>query len=81
LANQLQGVAEKSQKLLTGFLSGQLNSGRIGMGDASALGGAFFDLMTKMMSDPAALANAHIDLFNEGMTVWCHAPAGAAIGA
>ena len=72
-ANQLQGVAEKSQKLLTGFLSGQPSSGQIGMGDASTLGGAFFDLMTKMMSDPTALANAQINLINEGMTVWRHA--------
>jgi polyhydroxyalkanoate synthase subunit PhaC len=73
LANQLQGVAEKSQKLLTGFLSRQSNSGQIGMGEASALGGSFFDLMTKMMNDPVALANAQIDLFNDGMTVWWHA--------
>jgi polyhydroxyalkanoate synthase len=43
------------------------------MGEASALGGSFFDLMTKMMNDPVALANAQIDLFNDGMTVWWHA--------
>jgi polyhydroxyalkanoate synthase subunit PhaC len=73
LANQLQGVADKSQKLLTRFLSGQSNSGHIGVGEASALGGAFFDLTTKMMNDPVALANAQIDLFNDGMTVWWHA--------
>jgi polyhydroxyalkanoate synthase len=29
--------------------------------------------MTKMMSDPTALANAQIDLFNDSMTVWRHA--------
>jgi polyhydroxyalkanoate synthase len=29
--------------------------------------------MTKMMSDPTALANAQIDSFNDSMTVWRHA--------
>jgi polyhydroxyalkanoate synthase len=51
-------------------LSRQRAGGQIGMGDASTLGGAFLDLMTKMMSDPTALANAQIDLFNDSMTVW-----------
>jgi polyhydroxyalkanoate synthase len=58
---------------MQGFLSRQRAGGQIGMGDASTLGGAFFDLMTKMMSDPTALANAQIDLFNDSMTVWRHA--------
>ena len=43
------------------------------MGDPSVLGGAFLDLMTKMMSDPAAVAAAQIDLFNDSMTLWRHA--------
>ena len=43
------------------------------MGDASILGGAFLDLMTKMVSDPVAVANAQVDLFNEGISVWRHA--------
>ena len=73
IANQLQTIAGQSQRLMQGFLSRQRAGGQIGMGDASTLGGAFFDLMTKMMSDPTALANAQIDLFNDSMTVWRHA--------
>ena len=33
---------------------------------ASTVGSAFLELMTKMMSDPVAVANAQIGLFNEG---------------
>ncbi len=70
IANQLQTIAGQSQRLMQGFLSRQRAGGQIGMGDASTLGGAFLDLMTKIMSDPTALANAQIDLFNDSMTVW-----------
>ena len=55
---------------MQGFLSRQRAGGQIGMGDASTLGAAFLDLMTKIMSDPTALATAQIDLFNDSMTVF-----------
>ena len=73
IASQLQTIAGQSQRLMQGFLAKQSTGGQIGMGDTSTLGGAFLDLMTKMMSDPAAVANAQVDLFNEGVTVWRHA--------
>ncbi len=73
IANQLQTIAGQSQRLMQGFLSKQSTGGQIGMGDTSTLGGAFLDLMTSVMSDPAAVANAQIDLFNDSMTVWRHA--------
>jgi polyhydroxyalkanoate synthase len=73
IANQLQTIAGQSQRLMQGFLSRQRAGGQIGIGDASTLGGAFLDLMTQMMSNPTALANAQIDLFNDSMTVWRHA--------
>ena len=73
IANQLQTIAGQSQRLMQGFLSRKRAGGQIGIGDASTLGGAFLDLMTQMMSNPTALANAQIDLFNDSMTVWRHA--------
>src|SRR5580698_4950950 len=73
IANQLQTIAGQSQSLMQRFLSRQPAAGQIGMGDASTVGSAFLELMTKMMSDPVAVANAQIGLFNEGMTVWRHA--------
>ena len=73
LAGHFQSIAEQSQKLMLRFLSRQPDDGHLGMGDPSVLGGAFLDLMTKMMSDPAAVAAAQIDLFNDSMTLWRHA--------
>ena len=73
IANQLQTIAGQSQSLMQRFLSRQPAAGKVGMGDASTVGSAFLELMTKMMSDPVAVANAQIGLFNEGMTVWRHA--------
>ena len=69
LAGQLQTIAGQSQRLMQ-RVSSPADATKIGMGDASTLGGAFLDLMTKMMSDPTAVANAQIDLFNDSMTVW-----------
>ena len=70
LSNQLQTVASQSQSLMQRFLSRQQGWGQIGLGDSSAIGGAFVDLMTKMARDPTTLATAQIDLFNESMKIW-----------
>jgi poly[(R)-3-hydroxyalkanoate] polymerase subunit PhaC len=70
LAKQLQTIASQSQTLMQSFLSQQQNWGRIGMGDTSAIGDAFVDLMSKMAADPASVARAQVDLFNDSMVVW-----------
>jgi len=73
LAGHFQSIAEQSQKLMLRFLSRQPEDGHLGLSEPSVLGGAFLELMTKMMNDPAAVAAAQIDLFNESLTVWRHA--------
>ncbi len=73
LAGELQTIAEQSQKLMLRFLSRHPDDGHVGMSDPTAFGGPFLDLMTKMMSDPAAVAKAQIDLFNSSLAVWRHA--------
>jgi polyhydroxyalkanoate synthase len=40
------------------------------MGDVTTLGGAFVELMTRMMADPTAVARAQIDLFNDSLKFW-----------
>jgi polyhydroxyalkanoate synthase len=42
----------------------------MGMGDASAVGGVFVELMSNMAADPTSVARAQIDLFNDSMAVW-----------
>ena len=70
LAKQFQTIASQSQTLMQSFLSQQQNWGQIGMGDVSAIGGPFVDLMSKMAADPASVARAQVDLFNDSMVVW-----------
>src|ERR1700730_19202239 len=43
---------------------------KLGIGDTSSLGFDFFELMTKMMTNPAAVAIAQIDLFYGTLNVW-----------
>jgi len=70
LALQLQNVAQQSQALMQRFVSNQADATKLGMGDTSTLGFDFADLMTRMMTDPATVAKAQIDLFNDSFAVW-----------
>jgi polyhydroxyalkanoate synthase len=70
LATQLGRIAASSQRLVQNFLLDQPQVGQVGMGDVTTLGGAFVELTTKMMADPAALARMQIDLFNDTLRVW-----------
>jgi polyhydroxyalkanoate synthase len=70
LATQLGKIAELSQRLVQDFLLDRPDIARLGMGDVTTLGGDFIELTTKMMTDPAAVARAQIDLFNDSLRVW-----------
>src|SRR6516225_688264 len=70
LAGQLQSIATQSQALMQRFVSSQTDATKFGMGDTSTLGFDFVDLMTKMMTDPTAVARAQIDLFNDSWAIW-----------
>src|SRR6478609_2309947 len=62
LAAQLQKIAQQSQTLMQRFVSNQPDAIKLGIGDTSSLGFDFFELMTKMMINPAAVASAQIYL-------------------
>ena len=70
LATQLGKIAEQSQRLVQDFLRDRPEIARLGMGDVTTLGGDFIELTTKMMTDPAAVVRAQIDLFNDSLRVW-----------
>jgi polyhydroxyalkanoate synthase subunit PhaC len=70
LAAQLQRIAKQSQALMLRFVSSQPDAIKLGIGDTSSLGFDFFELMTKMMTNPAAVAIAQIDLFYGSLSVW-----------
>jgi polyhydroxyalkanoate synthase subunit PhaC len=70
LAGQLQKIAQQSQTLMQRFLSNHPDAAMISMADTTNLGFDFGELMGKMMTDPAAVANAQIDLFNNSLAIW-----------
>src|SRR5712672_3046489 len=70
LAAQLQKIAQQSQTLMQRFVSNQPAAIKLGIGDTSSLGFDFFELMTRMMTDPVVVASAQIDLFNDTLSVW-----------
>src|SRR6202022_4992190 len=69
LAAQLQKIATQSQTLMQRFVSSQPDAIKLGIGDTSSLGFDLFEHMTKMMTNPAAVASAQIDLFNDTLSV------------
>src|SRR6478672_6688197 len=70
LAAQLRNIAKQSQLLMRRFVSHQPDAIRFGMGGTSTLGFDFFELMTRMMTDPLAVARAQIDLFYNSLDLW-----------
>ena len=70
LAAQLRNIAEQSQLLMQRFVSHQPNAIKFGIGGTSTLGFDFFELMTRMMTDPVAVARAQIDLFYNSQDLW-----------
>src|ERR1700758_1701244 len=69
LAAQLRDIARQSQVLMRHFVSHQ-DAVRFGMPGRSTLGFDFFELMTRMMTDPMAVASAQIDLFYNTLGIW-----------
>ncbi len=70
LAAQLRNIAEQSQLLMQRFVSHQPNAIKFGIGGTSTLGFDFFELTTRMMTDPVAVARAQIDLFYNSLDLW-----------
>jgi polyhydroxyalkanoate synthase len=52
------------------FVSHQPDAIKFGMGHRSTLGFEFFELMTRMMTDPVVVASAQIDLFYNTLGIW-----------
>src|ERR1700756_2502792 len=65
LAAQLRNIRRQCQVLMRHFVSHEPNAITFGAGERSMLGFDFFELMTRMMTDPVAVASAQIGLFYE----------------
>jgi len=70
LSRQFAEIAEKSQRLVTDFLSLQNGEDNIGMATPMAIGAAFFEMTARLMSDPSKLVEAQLALWNDYLTLW-----------
>ena len=70
LAGQLQNIASRSQLLMRSVVPNPTDITKFGMGETSTLGFDFLELMTRMMSDPVAVASAQIDLCKDTLGIW-----------
>ena len=71
LSKNLVKIATQSQQLVTDFLARQ------GNGQASPdplnIGSAFMEMLTRLMADPAKLAEAQVEYWQQYMTLWNNA--------
>eukprot|EP00752_Nemacystus_decipiens_P000580 g580.t1 len=67
-------IAERSQRLVTDFLSRQAEhpESPLGHGDPLNIGSAFFDMTRALMNNPTALMQAQINLWTDYMNLWHH---------
>ena len=70
LAESLASAAEKSAKVIGDFASRNAKNGASMPTDELGLGKAFMELAAQMMSNPARLAESHMNLWWEYMNLW-----------
>jgi polyhydroxyalkanoate synthase len=70
LSQSLADIARRSQRLAAEFLARQASGGGLGMADPSNIGGVFMEMTTRLMADPAKLANAQMALWQDYLDLW-----------
>ena len=72
ISQTMSAIAESSQKLVADFLSRQAGSspGAPGSMDPYNIGGAFMEMTTRMMADPAKLIEANMSLWQDHLKLW-----------
>ena len=70
LAESLASAAEKSAKVIGDFASRNAKTGASMPTDELGLGKAFMELAAQMLSNPARLAESHMNLWWEYMNLW-----------
>src|SRR5687767_3895338 len=70
LSESLARVAERSRRLVVEFMTRSPELSPLGMSDPAGVGSAFQAFTSKVIANPAALAQAHTELWNEQMLLW-----------
>ena len=70
MSRTMSRIAERSQRLISEFLSKQASGGGFGMADPMNVGQAFIELTQRMMSNPAQFMQAQVALWQDYMQLW-----------
>jgi len=70
MSRAMARIAERSQRLVTEFLSQQATDGMRGPSDPFNIGQAFLEMTAKMMTDPTKMVQAQMSLWHDYMTLW-----------
>ncbi len=70
LSKALGNIADKSQKIVADFLERQAANGSAGPVDPLSIGNAFFEMTARMMTDPAKMVQAQMNLWQDYMKLW-----------
>lgn len=75
LSRSMARIAEQSQRIIADFMAKQTaaKDAPIGFADPVNIGGAFLEMTTRMMADPAKLVNAQMQLWQDYATLWQNA--------
>ena len=70
MSRAMARIAERSQRIVTDFLSRQATDGLKGPSDPFNVGQAFLEMTAKMIADPAKMVQAQMSLWHDYMTLW-----------
>jgi len=70
LSQSMTSIAERSQRLVTEFLTKQAAGGGQGDVDPLNVGNAFMEMTAKMISDPARMMESSLNLWQDYLGLW-----------
>jgi len=70
LARTMAGIAEQSQRLVADFLTRTQDGNGDSSPDPLNIGQAFYEMTTRLMSDPTKLVQAQMSLWQDYMNLW-----------
>jgi polyhydroxyalkanoate synthase subunit PhaC len=66
----MAAVAEQSQRMVSDFLARQTSGEPAGNSDPLNIGGAFLEMASRLMANPASLMQAQMSLWQDYMSLW-----------
>jgi polyhydroxyalkanoate synthase len=70
LSKAMTNIAERSQRIVADFLTRQAADPQAASADPLNIGNAFMEMTAKLMSDPAKMVEANLNLWQDYMSLW-----------